>query len=105
MLIAVAGVYSSCTQNKSTDQEMVMVGAFGEASELTAEEAALFKVAVSSNVSCKDWTPVKVSRQVVAGTNYKFLCKDKEGRMHTVTVFSPLPGRGEPGVTAIDEKN
>lgn len=43
--------------------------------------------------------PVQVQTQVVAGTNFRFDC----GKI-LVTVFRPLPGRGNPSVTGISEK-
>ena len=62
------------------------------------------------------YTPLYVSTQVVAGTNYKFWCiwddlgadlKDfKEPTQKYgycwVTIFKPLPGQGEPHVTSIE---
>lgn len=50
-----------------------MVGAFGKSTKLTTEEDSLFKAVVlsHSNLQLK---PLKVSRQVVAGTNYRYEC-------------------------------
>ena len=64
------------------------------------------------------YTPLSVSTQVVAGTNYRFYCRfedtsdgiqrkaadegDKYGYCQ-VTIFKPLPGRGEPTVTSIEK--
>ena len=64
------------------------------------------------------YTPMYVSTQVVAGTNYKFWCiwddlgadlKDfkeptKTYRYCWVTIFKPLPGHGEPCMTTIELK-
>ena len=52
-----------------------MVGAFGKSTKLTSEEDSLFKAVVlsHSNLQLK---PLKVSRQVVGGTNYRYECVD-----------------------------
>ena len=67
----------------------------------TIAEIALFHKAVDTRMAL---TPKKVSRQVVAGTNYEFICKDANGKKHTIVIFQPLPGQGEPRITSIDGK-
>lgn len=54
-----------------------MVGAFGKSTKLTSEEDSLFKAVVlsHSNLQLK---PLKVSRQVVGGTNYRYECVDNK---------------------------
>lgn len=76
-------------------------GAYDKLTKVTTEEVALFHKAVDAKMAL---TPKKVSRQVVAGTNYEFICKDTEGKKHTVVIFQPLPGQGEPRVTSVDGK-
>ena len=51
-------------------QKSQMVGAFDKSTKLTTEEDSLFKAVVLShgNLQLK---PLKVSRQVVAGTNWR----------------------------------
>ena len=67
--LALAGIITivSC----SSSQKTKMVGAFGESTNLTAEEDSLFNavVLVHDDLQLK---PLKVSRQVVAGTNYRY---------------------------------
>lgn len=80
-------------------------GGYTRQRELSEEEMAMFKAVTAS---CgMTLTPLSVSTQVVAGTNYRFWCRyqDSEGSGHCwVTVFKPLPGRGEPEVSAIDKE-
>jgi len=50
-------------------------------------------------------TPVNVSTQVVAGTNYKFVCKDKSGSTYHVIIYQKLPAYGgEAEVTSIEKE-
>lgn len=95
----------SCTHKDVTKIERpVMVGGYGLEKKTTSEDKSIFAEAVKMNEICKDWKPIAVSYQVVAGVNYRFICKDKNGNKHQVKVFRPLPGRGEPLVFDIDGK-
>lgn len=93
-----------------------LVGAYGAQREPTEDEMAMFRKA-TANDSLVVYTPLSVSTQVVAGTNYKFWCRfedtsksedENTQELHYghcwVTIFKPLPGRGDPSVTAIEKK-
>lgn len=77
-----------------------MVGAFGKSTKLTSEEDSLFKAVVlsHSNLQLK---PLKVSRQVVAGTNYRYECVDNNKKKVEVVVYEPLPGQGDARILSI----
>lgn len=47
-------------------------------------------------------TPQSVATQVVAGTNYKFICTDDSENVVKVVIFKPLPDQGEPKVLSIE---
>ncbi len=79
-----------------------MLGEYGKLTEVTGEDRAVFSQAWKKQT--KNLVPQKVSRQVVAGMNYKYLCKDAAGREFLVTIFQPLSGRGEPQLTAVEEQ-
>lgn len=70
------------------------------------EEFALFN-AVTEQLRGVGYTPESVATQVVAGTNYRFICTarsetaEPETYRAEITVFAPLPGRGEARVTEI----
>ncbi len=119
--IAFAGCGNNRNIQKTTsedDMQNHLVGAFGEQRELTPEEMAMFRKSTADD-SLVVYTPLSVSTQVVAGINYRFWCRfenisdgirstgtdesDKYGHCW-VTVFKPLPGQGEPRVTAIDKE-
>ncbi len=76
-----------------------LVGAYGKGNKVTAEERAVFSQAMNGDTF---FTPEKVRKQVVAGVNYEFFCVDEDGKPHTILIFKPLPGRGEPRVVSID---
>ena len=78
-----------------------LTGGFSRPARLTDEDMAVFREAVDSGLGLR---PRKVARQVVAGTNYRFECRNKDRRSVEVVIFEPLPGRGDARVTHIDGK-
>lgn len=71
--------------------------------ELSEEEKAIFSEVVSPYVEPK-LKAEKVSSQVVAGTNYCFVCKDPDGKRVEVVVYVPLPGNGDPEIISVNEE-
>lgn len=63
----------------------------------------------NSSIIGKNYEPVAVAQQMVAGVNYRFFCNAHipganpfhEGAL--VSVFKPLPGEGNAEITAIQE--
>lgn len=80
-----------------------MTGAYGKSAKLTVEEDSLFKAVVLKH-SDLQLKPLRVSRQVVAGTNYRYECVGKNKRKVEVVVYEPLPGQGEARVLSVDGK-
>lgn len=77
MMIAIVGLIGcSCGNGTGTKG---MTGAYSKAGELFEEEKAIFSEVVSPYAEPK-LKAEKVSRQVVAGTNYCFVCKDPDGK-------------------------
>jgi hypothetical protein len=78
-----------------------VVGGYTEERDLTSEDTAIFAAAMEGFDGVK-YEPLKVSTQVVAGTNYKFYCKatnatpDAKERYVYVTIYVPLPVSGDP---------
>ncbi len=81
-----------------------LTGGYGTLSELSENESRIFRQVIQDKDFFKDWKAVQVRRQVVAGTNYHFLCMTNKGKQ-SVYVFAPLPGRGEPRITGVAGKN
>lgn len=83
-----------------------MTGGYTQQRPLDAEELELFEK-VTEKLLGVTYTPESVATQVVAGTNYRFLCtattvtREPQTYKAEITVFCPLPGRGEPKITAI----
>lgn len=92
--------FASCASSHKEE----LVGAYGKSTKLTAEEDSLFKAVVLSH-SDLQLKPLKVSRQVVAGTNYCYECTDANKKKVEVVVYQPLPGAGEARITSINGKD
>lgn len=103
-LIAVFALTStSCThktklsEDKQTNQ---MTGAYSEGHKVSKEELEIFEDAYCGEM---ELSPISVSTQVVAGTNYKFVCKDKDGHKYLLVIYKQLPAYGgEAKVTSIE---
>ena len=85
--------------------EMLM-GGFSEQRPLTAEDSAVFATA-TKDYAYLSLKPLSVSTQVVAGTNYLFLCTmsgfNRPPTETMVKIFKPLPGRGEPELIVVEK--
>ena len=80
-----------------------LVGGYTGQREPSEEEMELFRYVTGEGDMV--FTPLSVSTQVVAGTNYRFWCRfqDNEHYGHCwIVIFKPLPGRGEPRLSAIE---
>lgn len=79
-----------------------MAGAYGDYRSLEEEDRKLFLETYKGGQALQ---PLKVRTQVVAGLNYRFLCQqaDDRNRLVEVTIYQPLPGRGAPEVTLVEE--
>lgn len=92
----------------ATEESSPMVGAFGEERALTAEEEEIFSEATAELVGV-EYTPLAVSTQVVAGTNYRFRCsgetatESQETKEYYVTVYVSLDSGDAPTITDISE--
>lgn len=91
----------------STEISGQLCGGFTEQRELTEEEMEMFRYVTGTGDIV--FTPLSVSTQVVAGINYKFWCRSdnpdtpEENPGHCwITIFKPLPGRGDPRLVSIE---
>lgn len=86
------------------------VGSYSPFEELTKEDRDVFDAAFKGLVGVT-YTPLKVSRQIVAGTNYIFICdavpatKDPVKYHALVKIFAPLPGKGDPQILDIHRED
>lgn len=87
-------------------QKTVLCGGYTQQRPLSDAERALFRQATDS-LTGVSYTPESVATQVVAGTNYRFVCTAKAATPDPaayeaeIIVYQPLPGRGEPKITKI----
>lgn len=87
-----AAILSSCSSHKD-----VLCGGYSDYEKVTDADVEFF----NQNYKGENLlTPKKVARQVVAGMNYSFKCKGKDGK-YEVVIFEPLPGQGEPTVSSV----
>lgn len=78
-----------------------MPGAYGEYRTPNETDLSIFNSTYNGEVAL---TPQKVSSQVVAGVNLRFVCKDKDDNTYEVVIFKPLPGQGEAKVSSVEKK-
>ena len=99
----VEGFFADLATGKT--DEMLM-GGFTEQRPLTAEDSAVFATATKDYAYLK-LAPLSVATQVVAGTNYLFVCTtsgfNRPPTETMVKIFKPLPGRGEPELIVMEK--
>lgn len=99
LLILCALTLLNCSRSLPT-----LAGGYGTLSELSEKEIQIFQQVIQDKYFVKDWKVLQVSRQVVAGTNYHFICSTPQGRQ-SLYVFVPLPGRGQAQITGVAGTN
>lgn len=98
-MLALTALATACGGNDTP-----AVGGYTRQRSLTADERQLFEQIV--DIDGTTYKPRSVATQVVAGTNYRFVCKarDDAGKRFdaVIVIYKPLPGQGEPRVTSIE---
>lgn len=95
----------ACNKAKDAEPEPdkeVLCGGYTDQRELSAEDLAVFRQVMGES----QYTPLSVATQVVAGVNYRFLCRyydTAEGstRHCLITIYQPL--QGEPVLSEIQD--
>lgn len=99
----VEGFFADLATGKT--DEMLM-GGYTDQRPLTAEDSAVFAAATKDYAYLK-LAPLSVATQVVAGTNYLFVCTtsgfNRPPTETMVKIFKPLPGRGEPELIVMEK--
>ena len=97
---------------QSFGKSNTQVGGFSEPRKLTNTEEALFEKYIAK-IGDMEYEPINVATQVVAGTNYRFLCKGREVQADgkrgkkfyaAIVLHRPLPDRGEPRILSIERQ-
>ena len=112
-ILSLAAVLScvcvSCDQIFNSSPKQAVVGGYSESRKLSDEERALFD-SVAAEIAGVKYEPINVSTQIVAGVNYRFLCKGKEQERRgkkfyaVIVVHKPLPNAGEPRIISIERQ-
>lgn len=93
-------------RTEKQQEKTILCGGYTQQRPLEVSEHELFRQ-VTAGMTGVSYTPESVGTQVVAGTNYRFVCKAKtvtpnpETYRAEVIVFKPLPGQGEAKITKI----
>ena len=116
-LTAIICLLGSCQQARQlfskSEEQVGVVGGYSESHNLSDEELAIFQQA-TSNLQGVEYKPMNVATQIVAGVNYRFLCKarrveqgGKKGKRYyaTIVVHKPLAGRGDLKILSIEKQS
>lgn len=91
------------------DSATTAVGGYSKTRRLSDAEREMFTT-VTSSIEGVEYSPMNVATQVVAGTNYRFLCKARETKgshkrfYAAIVIHQPLPGQGEPHLLSIQRE-
>ena len=84
----------------------MLLGGYSEQRPLTAEDSAVFAEA-TKDYAYLSLKPLSVATQIVAGTNYLFVCEMKAfggpATQTNVKIFKPLPGRGAAELIVVEK--
>lgn len=96
-------VESSSSELVSSSATNAIVGSYSGYRELSEDEKSFFEEVVKGYEK-ELFNPERVSTQVVAGINYRFLCSMKDGNATSkviVTIYKPLSGDSK--ITSVEE--
>lgn len=86
--------------------EAMLMGGYSEQKPLTVEDSAAFAEG-TRDYAYLNLKPLSVSKQVVAGMNYLFVCEMKAfggpAVQANVKIFKPLPGQGEAELIGVEQ--
>lgn len=96
-------VESSSSELVISSATNAIVGSYSECRGPSEDEKIFFEEVVKGYEK-ELFNPERVSTQVVAGINYRFLCSMKDGEVTSkviVTIYKPLSG--DPKITSVEE--
>ena len=115
ILILSIFTFTSCEKIKPllTKEQTHVVGGYSKPRSLTDQEELFFQKA-TANLQGVEYKPENVATQIVAGTNYRFLCKarsidqnGKKGKRHyaAIVIHKPLNPEEQPRILSIDRES
>lgn len=104
--VAVKEVESFFADLETGKTDEMLVGGYSEQRPLTAEDSAVFAEA-TKDYAYLGLKPLSVATQIVAGTNYLFVCEMKAfggpATQTNVKIFKPLPGQGAAELIVVEK--
>lgn len=113
LLSALSLGFTSCEKLREIGfgkEQQGVVGGYSAPHNLSDEELAIFEQA-TSGLQGVEYKPMNVATQIVAGVNYRFLCKarrvEQGGKRYyaTIVVHKPLAGRGDLQILLIEKQS
>ena len=104
---------SSCEQLKSLwgQEQETLVGGYSKTRKLTSDEKELFHQ-VTTSLQGAEYEPENVATQIVAGTNYRFLCKarlldekGKKGKRYYAVIVIHKSAEEPPRILSIERES
>ena len=85
-----------------------LVGGYAAQRDVTPEDSTFFEGVIAKSGSSIQYTAQTVSKQVVAGTNYKFICEANDPATNTkysveIVIYKPLPNQGDAKISSIEK--
>lgn len=115
-ILALSTICNACDSlsglSPSSTPQAQSVGGYTEARRLKDNEKELFAKYVA-RIGDVEYEAMNVATQVVAGVNYRFLCKGREVKADgsrgkkfyaVIVLHKPLPDRGEPRIISIERQ-
>lgn len=103
-VLACVSTLCGCQCHKADNDMNVTCGGYSKEAKVTAQEMEVWDSVAKIYPMLNELTPETVKSQVVAGMNYDFSCRDKQGKPQSVKIFMPLPGEGTPSVLAFGKR-
>lgn len=114
ILFALASMLAGCDNLSALfGRDEASVGGYSKQRRPTDEQKALFYSVIENLEGNVEYEPMNVGVQVVAGTNFRFLCKGEEkdangGRGRKIyaeiVIHQPLPGQGDARIISISRQ-
>lgn len=104
-LILLMGCFALSGCGEKEQDPAQLVGGFTENRDVTDDDMAIFKEALSADEVAK-YVPKAVATQVVSGTNYRFHCaviedNDETGNFVDITIYDSLNADEAPEIIEI----
>lgn len=89
MLLTIVFTQTNCSRKtvNPEDENLYTCGGYSKERDVNQEDSTFFFDTYKGETAL---IPIKVSTQIVAGMNYKFICKDKDENQYVVHIYKRL---------------